>query len=111
MRYGTETGSMPGMQYKRKLIGAPQESITSSPSRHTLIDFPKSKMQQPMFTGFVQPTQPLNETSFFIDSDVEDTGSETGESFDEVEMSPVESSVESVRPRFHCSNVFAPAGG
>lgn len=80
-----------------------QDSITaSSPHKHTWVDFSKVKTQTPMFTGIMQPSQPLHETSFFIDSDVEDTGSETGDSFDEMEMSPVQGSVESVRSRNNC---------
>ena len=58
-------------------------------------------MTKPILNGFVQPAQSLSETSFFfIDSDVEDTGSETGDSFDD-DGSPVDSSVESVRASTH----------
>ena len=54
-------------------------------------------MSQRIFAGVVEPTQPLSETSFFIDSDVEDIGSDTEELFDDV--SPIDSSIESVRKR------------
>ena len=73
---------------------------TSSPPKHTFADFSREKGQPAMYSGFVRTSPPLNETSFFIDSDADEedaSASDTGESLDyETDPSPIASSVESV---------------